>query len=114
MEEARRGCFAVLTLALPHQSTALAPVTTNNGGGTGLHCSADKLKSGVGRIGGRAGGQCFVAALRAGRSALLLTTNVSPMSAPSSIPTSPPLCYLDVERVGNINIYLHFGCFYFG
>ena len=103
--------LAALTLALPH-STALAPVTTNNGGGTAPPCSADKLnehctrsrsrsacKVVLGRIGGGAGGQCFVAALRAGaggsstgapvlvlvvlvlveRSALLLT-NVSPMS----------------------------------
>ena len=107
-------CFATLTPTLLTRSTALALVTTNNGGGTAPPCSADKLnehctrsrsrsacKVVLGRIGGGAGGQCFVAALRAGaggscagapvlvlvlvvlvlveRSALLLT-NVSPMS----------------------------------
>ena len=72
-------CFATLTPTLLTRSTALAPVTTNNGGGTAPPCSADKLnehctrsrsrsacKVVLGRIGGGAGGQCFVAALRAG------------------------------------------------
>ena len=49
--------LATLTLALP-PSTALAPVTTNNGGATGLHCPADKLKSSACKVvcwwGGRA------------------------------------------------------------
>ena len=84
--------LATLTLALP-QSTALAPVTTNNGGGTGLHCTADKLKSSACKVvcweGGRAmlcccpqGGAGFCAA------ALKRLANVWTFIS--------PLCYLDL------------------